>query len=279
VQFSDDLYENDAFLSSLANALKSDGVLAAQIGSAGFIVDPVPREYTRTSVLDNIFIPRLAENGFAKFKTFTEAYGGFWENWNFLVAYKDARGNTKWYRNEALTEIEIRKRIAPSVVYGDSLLRFFDGALMKSYSYPPRNDEKIFCHKRPTPPYCDIGLEIDSPSSLTATPTNGFVLLPSKRRLVQMMNENTAGSTKWQAFENYLRTFGSETRFYGDVGYFLSTRAESTFGSGPGCLDGEECNVTGVDNVDKLHGYNPFFDRNHLNFITHGVEGLDQAGE
>ena len=52
--------------------------------------------------------------------------------------------NDEWLAGEAAVGYKIRSRILPTLS-GESPLRFFDGATMTSYMYPPKASEVVFC--------------------------------------------------------------------------------------------------------------------------------------
>lgn len=146
-------------MASFSNALTDQGILVAQIGQSSFLVDP-PREYTRESVIDDAFILQLQDNGFKKITDYEDSHGGFLGVWNLLVAFKGDLSSERWYADEASVNLEIRRRILPTVT-GQSPLRFFDGATMKALSYPTRVHEELFCRKDSVPTFCDYGHGFD----------------------------------------------------------------------------------------------------------------------
>ena len=58
-----------------------------------------------------------------------------------------------WFANEAVVNLKIRQRILPTKD-GQSSLRHFDGATMKTYQYPSKASTEVFCRDPLTPESC-----------------------------------------------------------------------------------------------------------------------------
>lgn len=295
--FSDDLYRSDAFLAALSKSLGPQGVLVAQVGVGGFIVDgrgphshsesaeeeegippPVDRE-----LLADVFVPRLLVHGFAKIKGYTEAYSGFWDHWTFVAAFKDWRSVEPWHQSQAMTELDVRRRVSPSSSTSaqssslsslSSSLRFFDGAVLRTFSHPSRYDQETFCRKHPVPRYCGSELETAAavvPLDESVRGGRGVLLLPSQQRLLRMLGRQRRGSDimitsldPWRTWNDLIDHCGWSTPFYGDVAYWIPSMCplkplppeDDKNATTPEVLLLDDC------------GYNPSADRNHWNLLS-----------
>jgi hypothetical protein len=251
ISFSDTLYSNSALISALSNALTEDGVLVAQVGQSPFLRQ-APREYTRQSVLDDGFISLLKENGFEKVKEYEEAHGGFQGVWSYMVAFKVTDSNELWFANEAEVDLAVQDRISPTVS-GAPALKFFDGSVMRSYAYPSRIVEEIFCRKVPTPSLCDKGHGFDPelPNARISSfevrnstisgagrgvffkeafrentyiaieaSVNDTMIQPSTKRIIKEMKSSTS-LTRWHTWESWMFGYGFSTDFYGDSSFIV----------------------------------------------------------
>jgi len=250
VAFSDALYDNDGLMFAISNSLTSEGILVAQTGEGEFFDDP-PVEFTRSSVVGDGFITHLQKHGFEKVKDFSEELkGGFQAPWEYLIAFKDSFNNELWYANEATVSLAIRERIRPSID-GTPLLRVFDGATMKSLSYPSRIIQETFCRKVPTPFGCDDGQGLDPnvpaavissfevkqskipgagrgvfflehvPEGTYVAPDDcvaDIIITPSTTRLIRSLEQNGFGMY-WRTLDAYLFGYGFASEFYGPPSY------------------------------------------------------------
>ena len=73
--------------------------------------------------------------------------------WVTLLACKDSKCRKNWHRNSVEVDLELRKRIYPTVS-GASPLKYFDGATMMTYQIPHKIYETVYCRKEPTPDSC-----------------------------------------------------------------------------------------------------------------------------
>jgi len=227
-------------------------VLVAQVGEAGSIDDP-PIEYTREGVLETAFIPQLKRHGFEKVKDYEDFHGGFMGVWNYLIAFKSADASQNWYLSPAATDLNIRKRIRPTVS-GESSLYYFDGASLQSLAYPTRIVEEVDCRKVEAPKHCGSGhgddpqrhnvpieaLEMRTQADVAGAGrglfyredapkdsylaidegSNAFLVLPETVHLIKDMAEVCP---RWEMFGSYMFDYGYTTEFFGDPAYLVDS--------------------------------------------------------
>lgn len=152
VDFSDFLYDNDNFTEAIFNSLGDSGVLVSQMGQTD-IADAAPAHYNEAN-LAVTFIEALVEEGFQSINMYTESHGRFDAPWKYFVGLKDMSSKSNWMKSDSEIAIAIKKRIV-STVSGDSPLRYFDGATMKTYEFPDRLIENRWCGDFPE--WCNDG--------------------------------------------------------------------------------------------------------------------------
>jgi hypothetical protein len=145
VHFSDFLYNNEEFTNALSNALGEKGVLVAQLGETDYSDDPVD-EYCGD--LSGAFIDGLIDEGFQSVSVYTESHGRFEAPWKFFVAMKSKSSRSIWMSSEAEIQLSMQMRSLSSKS-GESLFKYFDGPTMKTYEFPPRVMEDVWCTKYP----------------------------------------------------------------------------------------------------------------------------------
>lgn len=153
--------DDDDLAFFLFDLLDSDGIFAAQVGNAPTL---------RTAGAGNpdwadrfAFIDSLEENGFVRIVDYEEGHLGFSIPWQFLLAFKTGEPNEAWdYTYSSWHNMHIDKRTLPSP-NGDSSLLHFDGAVMKTYSYPSKASGVVFCRGYPESRFCKEGrgMELD----------------------------------------------------------------------------------------------------------------------
>mmetsp|Transcript_54572 Transcript_54572/g.163031 ORF Transcript_54572/g.163031 Transcript_54572/m.163031 type:complete len:791 (-) Transcript_54572:763-3135(-) len=151
VPFAEALYNNDAFMRTLKNALSEEGVIIMQLGESSNSMDveeDAGRDKNRARMIE-----LLEKVGFESIHAYEEGHSGFLWPWSYLVAMKDHGSRALWYANAAQIEMEIHRRIRRSKS-GAPLLRYFDSATMLSYQVPHKVVETVFCRKEPIPNEC-----------------------------------------------------------------------------------------------------------------------------
>lgn len=125
-------------LQNLHRSLAHDGVLVSSMGFA-YETDPSVSDTEAASG----FLDALVSAGFESIRDYEEGHFGFEQAWRFAVAFKALNGKTSWFRNEAMLELEIQKRIIPAAD-GSSSLLVFDAAVHRSIMYPSRISEIVY---------------------------------------------------------------------------------------------------------------------------------------
>lgn len=74
--------------------------------------------------------------------------------WSYLVALKDYRSRSRWYRNAAEIEVQLQKRLRRTKS-GKSPLLYFDASTMMGYQLPPKAWETLYCRREDRPSECD----------------------------------------------------------------------------------------------------------------------------
>jgi hypothetical protein len=279
--FSDILYSNDDFLTSLSNALHKDGILISQIGEADGIQSP--GVHFSSKVTEYEFMELLKKQGFEKMEDYNEGHGGFLAVWKYKIAFKCANCTySRWHSNQAMIDWEIQRRSMDAVVNGsqDSLFRYFDGATMMGYQYPTRVDEEVFCRDVPIPEWCHHGhgwdperIHVNS-ATLEVRP-----LTPATTVTMQQFTEGGIEvNTRGTMLDAFLSGYGYKSNYFGQSSYFVDSSILSIVNHGcrstsnlqPVCTLYACFNETPTsDEFQKMFEsvtYNPFISRNHLIF-------------
>jgi hypothetical protein len=159
VSFSDILYQNNEYVSAIYNGLTRSGIFISQIGEDDFF-NNAPDSYSPSGKPLIKFAQLLQAEGFQIMKRYSEAHGNFLAAWAFMVMWKDAQSAERWFASQAMIDLNIQKRILPTID-GREPLKFFDGATMMSYQYPSRVNQEVFCRESPSPRFCDDGHGLD----------------------------------------------------------------------------------------------------------------------
>eukprot|EP00557_Chaetoceros_sp_GSL56_P012726 CAMPEP_0176481324 /NCGR_PEP_ID=MMETSP0200_2-20121128/2757_1 /TAXON_ID=947934 /ORGANISM="Chaetoceros sp., Strain GSL56" /LENGTH=726 /DNA_ID=CAMNT_0017877517 /DNA_START=207 /DNA_END=2387 /DNA_ORIENTATION=+ len=151
VPFADILYTNEGFIKTLCNALTDNGIIIMQLGESAENLGP-PEEISRNS--KRSFVMHVFERiGFTNVHVYEEGNCHFRGPWSYAVAMKSNETESLWYRSSAEIDVEVRKRILPTVS-GKPALKNFDGTLMESYQNPPKSFELVYCRATPVPDSC-----------------------------------------------------------------------------------------------------------------------------
>lgn len=153
ISFADNLYTNKEFLQTLYNSLSDEGVLVMQLGISAQIQDPL--ESLSINKKRHFMLNALESVGFESLHIYEEANCGFRWPWMFAVALKSSKIDHQWYRNAAEIDLDIARRLIPTVS-GEPSLKVFDGTTMNyNYQNPGKSTETVFCREIPTPKSCN----------------------------------------------------------------------------------------------------------------------------
>lgn len=177
VEFSDILYNNLDFATSIYNALTPKGILTIQIGEADEVGELPDSIMINDQVLS--LVNHLGEVGFQSVVWYSEEmHGRFSEPWAYVSVFKDFSTRADWFTNEAKVNLKMRRRSVPTIT-GESPFRVFDGATMMSYKFAHTVEEVMFCSREPQPEVCRAHKLADQTEN---------VLLPSMLDLVEGPN-------------------------------------------------------------------------------------------
>eukprot|EP00984_Skeletonema_dohrnii_P021531 scaffold10784_cov80-Skeletonema_dohrnii-CCMP3373.AAC.1 len=149
--FAKVLYTDDGYVTSLYDALTDDGILVVQVGEASEIDDSADENGSFEN--RSTMIKMLDAIGFKSIHIYEESHCQFGAPWTTLIAFKDVETRKRWYRSPAAVELDLSRRILPTMD-GKTSLRYFDGATMKSYQMPSRAFEDNYCRQQDKPDEC-----------------------------------------------------------------------------------------------------------------------------
>lgn len=156
--------KGEVFAKALGNALTSQGILVAHAGTmdkprdAALDLNPKRREraaMTRAleylgelNVLESV---KIYTQSSLRHSSLRHIGGGDGGGWTFMVAFRDYFTLTRWFANQAETDLQLEVRTIISTTMTttsdaiETTFRYFDGATMESYQYPSRIVEDVFC--------------------------------------------------------------------------------------------------------------------------------------
>lgn len=158
--FVNALYDDEGpFLKAIPKALSDDGIFISQVGESTHIDDPA-EQYT-----DDLnryrLVNSLSRLGFSTIRSYSDnAHSGFYYPWQFVTAFKNPHTKADWFANPSLVDLKIRTR-SMITVDGGSPFKFFDGAQMQSYYYPPKPISTVYCRDSPDSRHCKEGHGFD----------------------------------------------------------------------------------------------------------------------
>ena len=155
------LYGDGPFMNSLYNSLTDDGVLLTQVGEAIGIGDQAENYPGNFNFQRYAYEKGLKNQGFNVIFNYEEPRAGFDGIWSFYAAFKSDISRARWNMNEAQFDLEIHKRSirrvnADSLESGEvkGIMDYFDGATMKTYQYPSKYAQILYCQRDPKPEGC-----------------------------------------------------------------------------------------------------------------------------
>ena len=157
--FVDALYDEGPFLKSIPNALTDDGIFISQVGESVHMEDPVEQNTDNRNRVK--LVKSLSRLGFTTVRSYSDSMqSGFFYPWQFITAFKNTQTKADWLANPSLVNLKIRQR-AMVTVDGGSPFKFFDGATMQSFYYPPKPIEAVYCRGNPDSKQCSEGQGFD----------------------------------------------------------------------------------------------------------------------
>lgn len=126
MNYSDILNGSTPTVKELHYTLRKDGVL----------ILPLDASLAKKNVQ---FINQLKEIGFMSIHVYEDGYCKFVEPRSMLVALKDYKTRSNWFRNEAELQIQLQERVREPNLY-------VDAPTMLSYQVPSKATENIYCH-------------------------------------------------------------------------------------------------------------------------------------
>lgn len=178
---SEQLYSDTNFVDAMMNSLTDEGVIVIQVGTAATIDDPRADVgiYKNREFLFNVL---EANDQVKAMLVYEEPHCGFLEPHSFLLVCKSAECRSRWYARADQIDYEIYDRIVRTHNKARALT-YFDGTTQRSYQWPKKGWETVYCRREPVPFECayrhlpfdaklfDINLEDDDKSSFSIEKT------------------------------------------------------------------------------------------------------------
>jgi spermidine synthase len=151
-EIADQLYSDENFISALVSSLTDDGVLNIQVGTAATIDDPRADMgiYKNREIL---FKMLEAHKDVEAMLVYEDAHCGFLEPHSFLIVCKNASCRSRWYARSDQVDYEIYDRIVRTHSKARALT-YYDGTTQRSYQWPKKGWETVYCRRDPTPFEC-----------------------------------------------------------------------------------------------------------------------------
>lgn len=145
-------------LRTLMNSLTDEGVLLFPVGTAAAIHDPRP-DLGVHARREELFLALEGLDEVAAMLIYEEAHTGHLEPESFLLVCKNVLCRQRWYARSDQVEYEIYDRLVrtqpPEADQNNPLaLAFFDGTTQRSYQWPKKGWETVYCRREPTPWEC-----------------------------------------------------------------------------------------------------------------------------
>ena len=169
------MYTDRKLVDSFVSSLSDEGVLVIQIGTAATIDDP-RAEYGIYKNREVLFRTLESNPDVATMLVYEEPHCGFLEPHAFLVACRSVSCRGRWYARSDQVDYQIYERIVRTHSK-ERALTFFDGTTQRSYQWPKKGWETVYCRRYPQPWECqyramdakaeihDFDLEDDKESS------------------------------------------------------------------------------------------------------------------
>ncbi|GAX24431.1 hypothetical protein FisN_4Lh568 [Fistulifera solaris] len=151
-EISNQLYSDESFVDALINSLSEEGILVIQIGTAASIDDPRP-DFGLYKQREFLFKLIEANPTIEAMFVYEEAHCGFMEPHAFLIACKSANCRSRWYARSDQVDFQIYERIVRTHSKKRALT-FYDGTTQRSYQWPKKGWETVYCRREPMPFEC-----------------------------------------------------------------------------------------------------------------------------
>ena len=140
------------------NSLTEQGVLLIALGQAAAIHDPRPDLGVHAG-REEMMLALEALDDVAAILVFEEAHTGTLEPEGFLLVCKHASCRERWYARSDQVEFQIYDRLVKTekeYVNGIRIptLSYYDGTTQRSYQWPKKGWETVYCKREPTPWEC-----------------------------------------------------------------------------------------------------------------------------
>jgi len=186
VDFVEALYGDGAFLNSLYNSLTDNGILLTQVGEAVYVGDIAETYPGNINYQRHMYEKGLKNQGFGAVMNYEEPRAGFDGIWSFYAAFKDDSLRSRWHMNEAQFDIEIQKRSIRMIDNGNvkdgemnNPFEVFDGPTMKTYRYPSKAAQVIYCMRDPQPEGCVTNINDHTETRLHYEPSGFDPVIPN----------------------------------------------------------------------------------------------------
>jgi len=146
----------------LVNGLTDEGILLIPCGNAAAIHDPRPDlgEHARR---EQLFLALEALPEVATILVYEEAHTGHLEPESYILVCKHVSCRQRWYARSDQVEYQIYDRLVRTTAITDKhgttekslALSYFDGITQRSYQWPKKGWETVYCRREPKPWECD----------------------------------------------------------------------------------------------------------------------------
>ena len=140
------------------DSLTDEGVLLIQLGQAAAIHDPRP-DLGVHARREEMMLAMEGLDQVATMLVFEEAHAGTLEPEGFLLVCKSASCRQRWYARSDQVEYQIYDRLVKTIKEYENgirkpILSYYDGTTQRSYQWPKKGWETVYCKREPTPWEC-----------------------------------------------------------------------------------------------------------------------------
>lgn len=152
VSIADQVYSNKDVINAFVTSLSDDGIMAIQIGTAATIHDPKP-DVGINARRERMFNHLEEHPDVEAMLVFEEPNCLFLEPHSFMIVCKSAECRSRWYARSDQVEYEIYDRIVKTHSKKRALT-YYDGTTQRSYQWPKKGWETVYCRREPMPFEC-----------------------------------------------------------------------------------------------------------------------------